>query len=381
MDSNPLPPLRTLDGPVEKKRSGVRKLLLGIGCGCAVSLALIFGALFWAYSYYFGAGVQVPSDHVLGPDTTAFVHLSPGTDSESTRALITSLLETIASIDPESIDEEANPGLRDMVEAMSNVDVEAANQILEFIPSSFTVAFVPRPDAPGSLDFVAALNLKSGSRLVRKLVTSFGSEGAIEHASGDHVILEFPRPDGRTDGPGDFITFQHDTLLFGTSLAQLEATLQRTDFDEEPGPPPASPMREGLERLSEKWLLSASAGGAQPLPAEFLQLLLADVPEDWLPADERAWLGTPAGAARLGCGLSGANLDLRFELSGLADGDLESVRAGLERLVALVEERLSAEGLQLDHETLAGEGAVVLKARLPGFRAWLNDKVKGLADS
>ena len=95
----------------------------------------------------------------------------------------------------------------------------------------------------------------------------------------------------------------------------------------------------------------------------------------------RAWLGTPAGAARLGCGLSGANLDLRFELSGLADGDLESVRAGLERLVALVEERLSAEGLQLDHETLAGEGAVVLKARLPGFRAWLNDKVKGLADS
>ena len=352
-------------------------------------MALTIGAVFWGISYFLGPGVQIPSDHILGPDTAAFVHVAPAADDESTRALITSILETLGSIDPESIDEETSPDLRALVDALDGVDMEAAKEILDFFPTSFTMAFELAPPAldaeeatePGALDFVAALNLASGSRLVRKLIQSFGPEEGIEHPSGDHVILEFRRPEGVTSGTGDYVAFQHDTLLIGTSLAILEETLKRTDFEKTPGPPPTSSMREELDRLSKKWLISGFAGGTQPIPEGLLASLLEDLPESYLPLEERAWLNAEPGSLRFGCGLSGADLTMRVELGQLAEEDLEAVRSGLDRLFEELGAHLSGEGLVLAHETLAGDGAVVLNARLPAFRAWLNDRIKGLAES
>jgi hypothetical protein len=356
-----------------------------MGCGCAVLLSLVIGGLIWALNYFASAGVQIPSDYVLGPDTTAFIHIAPAADDEPTRALILSLIETLASLDPESIDAEQQPLLQQLAESLQDADLEAASEFFDFFPNSFTMALEADPTAPDEYAEVASLNLSAGPRLVRWFVERIAPEHGVEHEHGEHTIFEFTPDEAELakDVPPTFVAFQHDSLILATSLELLGRTLDRTDFDETPGEPPASPLRQELTDLSSRWLISAAAGGDTPIPPGLLTYLFEDLVQTdlGLSTDGPDWLDVPMQAFELGCGLTGTDLTLRVAFAGLDDQSGARVQEGLEQLFGGLEGELGDQELELSHEILAGEGNVVLNARLADFREWLNQKLRALADS
>lgn len=387
MDSNPLPPpdaQASPEDPLAPKSRG-RRLLFGCGCGCAVFLTALIVASMWGVNYLFGAGTQVPSDYVLGRDTAAFIHLAPASDDEPTRRLIESLVETLGSLDPESIDEAAHPELKGLVQAFQDVGSEATGELLSFFPRSMTIAIQPDPELVGSFHAVGALNLTKGSRFVRVLVQAI-ADGAQEHQHGDHKILGFGVEglDGELQET-DFLAFQHDTLLFSSSLELLGDTLDQTEsYDPESdlNAPPASHLRPQLTELSDRWLISAAAGGEVPVPPGLLRNLTVGLParyfEDAVGA--RDWLDTPMGSLRIGSGLAGADATLRVELLGLNGVDVPRLQAGLERVLTQLTTELAHSDLALAHELLTGGDSIVVNARLKDFREWLNERLRRLAD-
>jgi len=386
MDSNPLPPedaLSSAADPLPPKSRG-RRLLFGFGCGCAIFLTLLIGAFIWGLNYLLGAGVQVPSDFVLGENTAAFIHVSPAADDEAARELIASLIETLGSLDPDSIDEE-DADLKKLVESLQNVNADSAGKLLDFFPQSFTLGLEADPETPGTFDAVGALNLSSGSRLIRFVVNALASE-ATEHEHGDHTVLRFGADQENAEDLGsDFIAFQHDTLLFSSSLDLITRALDQTDsYDpdsEEDQQPPASPLRPQWEDLSERWFVSAASGGDTPMPPGLLRNFLTAVPARYFEAElgGRDWLDTPMQSLRLGAGLSGPDVTLRIDLLGLNGADIPRLEAGLSQVFTQMTSELAEEDLPLTHELLSGSDSLVIHARLENFREWLNGRLKKLA--
>lgn len=369
----PLPPDPDDRAPV----SSARRWLFGCGCGCAVILLLLAGGLMVLFRNLMGPGVQLPSDHLLGPETVAAIQLdAPTADAEARGFLIDALRALVAGQVEAGADEATTQELEQLLDTLR--DLETAGT--DFGPRSFTLVAAPVGD---ELATAFAFNLDRGAAMVRMGLEYTLLLGATEHERDGHTAyevtgeLDVSVEPGATDQsrvdvaelPSMAIGFQHDTAIFGDSVDLVLDILTATAFDEVPGNPRPSPLRSGLAELRDEWLLAAVV---RDDPRLDLAGLLA--PGEEAGDLDLAWTEAAFATARLGLGVEELDLVLRLEVDGLAPEDLEAVRNGLGQLAAAHAADLADEGLELPYEVLAGEDSLLLQARITGLREWLEQR-------
>ena len=379
----PLPP--SPDDPAPD--SPVRRWLLGCGCGCAVLLALLAFGLIFLGKKLWGPGVQLPSDHLLREDSVAAVQLDSPTSSAEARTFLVEAFRAVMIAQLEQLDED-EASSQDIEQILAGLeDMESAGA--GFGPSSFTLVLAPGGPSADELSMAFAMNLENGAPLMRFGLEYLGLAGSTEHERDGKVAYEFDGGEAtiKTSTTVNgiqtseeiqlaeeldvsfFVGFVHDTAIFSDSKELLLDTLVATDFEETPGAPPASPLRRELADLRSDWLLAAAMVDHPLLdPADVLAADLLDTDLDL------GWTEVPFGAARLGIGVDGRDLNLRIEVDGLDPGDVGQVAAGFEELAAVRRDQLEAHGLDLAHEVLAGETSLLVQVGLPDLRTWLETK-------
>jgi len=364
--------------------SAARRWLVGCGCGCLILLIVVAAAVYFGASWLYAAGKQLPTDHLVQPETVAVVHMSaPMADSE-TRAFLVDLLRAVPTDALESADPGSAEEFNQLIEMLRNLDDANAG----FGPSSMTMAFQPDGDELAS---TFAVNLPRGSRFMRYLVRySLASQGT-EHERDGNVVYELgeellsqgefsvTKSDGITTTTTEhdvdidsalFIAFQHDTPLFGSSKEVLFDLLERTAFEETPGLPVESPLRGELDGLRDDWLITAAVLD-DPL-VDLAAVLSAGLD---VPPSNLDWTELSFERARLGLGIQGQDVSLRIEVRGVAPGDVAALQAGLDELTSAYATELEADGLVLAFETIAGEDSLLLQASLPNLRDWLKERI------
>ncbi|MDF1798285.1 MAG: hypothetical protein P1V81_03845, partial [Planctomycetota bacterium] len=358
--------------------SPARRWILGCGCGCLVLLLVIAAALYFGANWLYGAGKQLPSDHLLQPESVAVVHMSAPMADAETRAFLIDLLSALPTSGLEGVDAASGEDFDQLIEMLRNLDDADAG----FGPSSMTMVFQPEGDQLAS---AFAVNLPRGSRFLRYLVrftlaaqgTEHERDGNVVYELGEELITEgglsASSPDGldaTESGAALFIAFQHDTPLFGSSKELLFELLERTAFEETPGLPTKSPLRTELDGLRSDWLITAAVLD-DPL-IDFAAVLSAGL-ED--PPTHHGWTELGFERARLGLGIQGQDVALRVEVRGVAEADVAALSAGLDELARAFATELDAEGLELAFETIAGEDSLLLQASLPNLRDWLKERI------
>ena len=251
-------------------------------------------------------------------------------------------LELLEQLDE---DEASSQDIEQILAGLEDMESAGAG----FGPSSFTLVLAPGGPSADELSMAFAMNLENGAPLMRFGLEYLGLAGSTEHERDGKVAYEFDGGEAtiKTSTTVNgiqtseeiqlaeeldvsfFVGFVHDTAIFSDSKELLLDTLVATDFEETPGAPPASPLRRELADLRSDWLLAAAMVDHPLLdPADVLAADLLDTDLDL------GWTEVPFGAARLGIGVDGRDLNLRIEVDGLDPGDVGQVAAGFEELAA-----------------------------------------------
>ena len=362
-DSNAFEQAPLPEAPAPSRSKGM-KTVLTCGCGCAVLLLVLAIAAVFGFRYYFGPGDQVPTDHMLGDDTVFILHMDALSQDVGAKELVVELIQVIMQMDPGSMDEQDREAFEEMLSATEGLSADDVEEVIDYLPSSMT--FIAE-DNGTELTKSFGINLSAGSRALKWLVSQEAEDS--EWPSHDWDGFEIFEAKGGT-GTGDeamdlgFIGFQHDTLFLSNDKSALQRILDRTAYEEEPGPPAESELRADLDQLRKRWLLSGVLRDSPRLnlPAAFADALSTQA--NPLTSAQLQWLDAPFAHATTGLGFVGADMTLRVEVSGLDEADIAEVAGGLEQLGEHLANTLAEEELEFVFEVIQGTTSIAINANL-----------------
>ena len=88
------------------------------------------------------------------------------------------------------------------------------------------------------------------------------------------------------------------------------------------------------------------------------------------------WLNTPFSHATTGLGFVGADMTLRVEVSGLAEGDVAKVAAGFEQLGEQLTDSLAEQELEFLFEVIQGTTSLAINANMLSLQAWVEKQLE-----
>jgi hypothetical protein len=288
--------------------------------------------------------------------------------------------------------------LEDFQKSSGGASAEQFGEVVDWLPSSIT--FVLEDDG-AELQSVFGINMARGAKALRWIASNIGDDsGAVTHEYGDFEIFE---PDMTVnvststeldefglaveeqvvDVPTEqdtFFSFQHDTFLFSSDLAIMKLALDRTSYDEEPGAPAPSRIREELDRLRKSWLISSVLIDSPrlDLKAAIMGWLESEDEQALLSAEELSWLDSSFERATSGIGFVGDALAFRLEIMGLSESDVQEVSEGLELIMGRFAESLAEEDLQMAFEVNAGTSSIRVNVNLEDLGQWLKKRLESI---
>ena len=369
-DQAPLP-----EAPAATRSKGM-KTLMSCGCGCAILLLLVAIAGVYGFRYFLGPGDQIPTDHMLGEDTVFIMHMDALSQDAGAKELAVELIQVVAKMEPSDLSPEDREAFEELLNGMKNFGTDDVEEIISYLPSSMT--FIAE-DNGVELTMAFGVNLSAGSRALKWLVNSEAEDKAWPtHQWGDFEILEASSGSSPEEGNPDigFLGFQHDTFFTSNNREALQRVLDRTAYEDEPGPPVESELRSDLEQLRGRWLLSSVLRDSPRLnlPAFFAEAFGSA--ENPLTSADMDWLNTPFSHATTGLGFVGADMTLRVEVSGLAEGDVAKVAAGFEQLGEQLTDSLAEQELEFLFEVIQGTTSLAINANMLSLQAWVEKQLE-----
>ena len=369
-DNAPLP------APPAPTRSKGLKTLMTCGCGCAVLMLLTAIGGYLGLRYFLGPGDQIPTDHMLGEDTVFVMHMDALSQDVGAKELAVELVQVVGKIDPADLAPEDREAFEELLDGIKDFGTEDVEEIISFLPSSMTLI---AEDNGTELTKSFGINLSSGSRGLKWLIKSHAMDRAwTTHDHEGFEIWEASSESSADESEPDngFIGFQHDTLLLSNNQEALQWLLDRTAYEDEPGPPAESELRLHLEQLRKRWLISCVLRDSPRLDlATTFAEALSSVENPLTPA-ELDWLNTPFSHATTGIGFVGADMTVRIEISGLTKEDVAEVAAGFEQLGDRLSATLGEQDLELLFEVIQGSSSLAINANLLSLQAWVEEQLK-----
>lgn len=207
-----------------------------------IALLLIVGfvaAVVWGYHWLTSADDQIPTTVVLGEDAVAFANLHADVED----AGVASLLEFVGRAIQEAERAQQSQQLPDSLRFLSAFQADQATALQMLWPRTAMIAVLERAD--GVREVAAAMNPRAMGGLVkltfRAMTGGLGNrEDALEtHAHGGLSIAE---------APSGFYALSGTTVLFSTSLERMRAVLDRAAAGHTAADPPAF-LREAARDL------------------------------------------------------------------------------------------------------------------------------------
>ncbi len=207
-----------------KGLSGLDKILIGCGVGCAgLILVAVLGAAFGGM-WFFTPGQQIATDVIADDTSLGVVRLHELAEDPGTQELLTRLLEHINEADREHQRESLPPSLRWISDLQNQeADVSGLNMM---IPKEMTVAFEPSEDGSDP-DFVVAANPRVMVRMFKTMLSLVSrSEGGTEIRSDYRGHAAYTLEDET------HVAFASSTVLFASSRRALERAIDRVETGE-----------------------------------------------------------------------------------------------------------------------------------------------------
>ncbi len=351
-----------------KGLSGLDKVLIGCGIGCAgLILVVVLGATFGGM-WFFTPGKQIATDVIADDTSLGVVRLHELAEDPGTQELLTRLLERINEVDREQQRENLPPSLRWISDLQNQqADVSGLNMM---IPKEMTIAFEPAENGSDP-DFVVAANPRVMVRMVKTMLSLVSrSEGGSEIRSDYRDHAAYALEDDA------HIAFASSTVLFASSRRALERAIDRVEASEAASGDPAAKVGVSARIPEGDWDIEGALSNEAGLVTSLLDdLKSSDDPEDRAAMDA---LGDDLGDSLI----AGAGEDLRLSFGfDVASADEVTGRVVLEcddrqtaeRWRSLLEQRYQERrdeaanrGLEIDLELHTVGDRVVSEWRLLG---------------